>query len=390
MKIKIFEDQTGFALFPEKSFDKNATIVKFFDNKIDLYVSKGDLEEDLSIINCYVLVYKGQERPIGCYIVGSDKYSDNIFTTFKNDAINALNKIGFKPHHDNVENAIFESLEKFDSNISSKINIDEISEALESNEKLSYNAGDITEIAVFCRQLLKTIEKIRITVSTGQTNLGNINVLRNKTYQERLAPTTETKEIFNRRRNSMRKKKEDENNKKRDEEKRNKGNSGDSNISEGTKLIKDGLSTKRGAGYDTEEDIKRVYTELSGKPLPEKSEGMGTGTIILMSIALLMLGMIIGGFAMQHWYPKEKISENIPNVNNDNPTPNTVSTVNISFTPTETLTAVLNANENNSNSENINNSSVAEKTKELMNTTSVSKTDNGSPLTDVTVTVTSK
>jgi len=356
MKIKIFEDQTGFALFPEKSFDKNATIVKFFDNKIDLYVSKGDLEEDLSIINCYVLVYKGQERPIGCYIVGSDKYSDNIFTTFKNDAISALNKIGFKPHHDNVENAVFESLEKFDSNISSKIDIDEISKALESNEKLSYNAGDITEIAVFCRQLLKTIEKIRITVSTGQTNLGDINVLRNKTYHERLAPTTETKEIFDRRRNSIRKKKEDEENKKRDEEKRNKGNSGDSNISEGTRLIKDGLSTKRSAGYDTEEDIKRVYTEISGKPLPEKSEGMGTGATALMSIAFLMLGLIVGGIVMQYYITEIKA----PEAQTSTPAPTPVVTI----VKTPVITPVTTEAVNNSNMTDVEN-----QTNALMNAT---------------------
>ena len=59
VNIKIFEDQTGFQLFPEKSYNKDTTIVKFFDNKIDLYMTKGESGEDFLIISCYVLVHKG-------------------------------------------------------------------------------------------------------------------------------------------------------------------------------------------------------------------------------------------------------------------------------------------------------------------------------------------
>ncbi len=320
INIKIFEDQTGFQLFPEKSHDKNDTIVKFFDNKIDLYISKGDVGEDLLIINCYVLIYKGQERPIGCYIVGSSVYTDNIFTTFKNDANDALNKIGFKPHRDQDENTIFEGLEKFDY-ISSKIEIDEILQALLSGDKLSFNAGNILDIAAFSRQLMKNTKKIQIAISTGKTRLGDINILRNKIYQDRLSPTNETNDIFNRRKNNIRRKLEDEKRKLEDENKRmleedkkGKGDIGNKKIDEGTKLISYGLTTKRNAGYDTTEDIKRIYTEISGKPLPEKSKGIGICTIILLSIALLMFGIIIGGFAMQHWL---NIKNDIVNVNND-------------------------------------------------------------------------
>ncbi len=387
MNIKIFEDQTGFALFPEKSFNKNSDIVRLFDNKIDLYVSKEDNNLEIS---CYVLVYKGHERPIGCYIIGSNKHVDNIFTSFKKEANEALNNIGFKPQSDNVENAIFDGLEKFDSNISSKIDIDEISKALESREKLSYNAGDVTEIAVFFRQLLKTIENIKITVSTGTTNFGDINVLRNKTYQERLSPTTETKDIFDRRRNSIRRKKEDEENKKRDEEKIKKRDLARDNVGEGIKLIKDGLSIKRSAGYDTEEDNKSIYSEISGKPFPEKSRGIGTGAATLMAIATLMFGLIVGGVVMNYYLTNIKEQQMPVPTPVQTPVDTPVSTPEITPVTTE-----LNASENNSNMTDI-----ANKTNALMNatknnTTSISindgnNTTSGSPLTDITATVTSK
>ena len=40
MDIRIFEDQTGFMMFPEKSLDKDMNIVRLFDNKIDLYIKR--------------------------------------------------------------------------------------------------------------------------------------------------------------------------------------------------------------------------------------------------------------------------------------------------------------------------------------------------------------
>ena len=197
MRIRIFEDQTGFELFPDKSFSKNNNIVRFFDNNIDLYATKGDPEKDFLVISCYALIQKGQERAIGCYILGGDKYADNIFTNFKNDANNTLKKIGYSLHSDNIENAIFNGLEKFDLDAPTKENTDKIFEALESKEKLNYNAGDITEIAVFCRKILKTVEKINIAISTDKTSVGNINILRSKNDHERLIPTVETYDIFN-------------------------------------------------------------------------------------------------------------------------------------------------------------------------------------------------
>lgn len=296
MNIKIFEDQTGNELFPVRSFSTDTNIVKFFDNKIDLYVTKEDLEKDFLDISCYALIRKGQERPIGCYILGGNKYEDNVFTSFKNDAINALNNIGFKLHSDSAENdnAIFDGLEKFDLNVTSKENTDKILEALDSKEKLSYNAGDITDIAVFCRQMLKTIKTIKIAISTGKTNLGDINILRSKTGHERWSPTKETKDIFDKIIINKRRKSEDENNKRIEEDKKQKGGAGDNKIVEGKKLINDGLTIKRNAGIDTDEDVKRIYTDISGHPLPEKSGGIGGTGLFVISIAMLVFGIVIG------------------------------------------------------------------------------------------------
>lgn len=334
VNIKIFEDQTGFQLFPEKSYNKDTTIVKFFDNKIDLYMTKGESGEDFLIISCYVLVHKGQERPIGCYILGSGIYSDNIFTIFKNSANEALKSIGFKPQYDQDENAIFDGLEKFDY-ISSKIEIDEILQAILSGEKLSFNAGNILDISAFCRQILKNTKKIKIAISTGKTNFGDINILRNKIYQERLSPTNESKEIFNRRRNSINQKLEYENKKMIEEDKIKKGSIGDSQIVEGIKLIKEGLTTKRMAGYEIDQDIKKIIGEINEKPLPEKSGGIGKNIIVITGI--LILGIIIGMAILPH------IADNIKNyiskVNHE-PTP----IVNISSpTPIQT-TIIVNGN----------------------------------------------
>ena len=125
MDIKIFEDQTGLMMFPEKSLDKmsskNMDIVKLFDNKIDLRISN---IEDFLEVTCYLLVRRGQERAIGCYIVGRDKYTDRIFGNFKKDANGALKNIGFEHHYDSTENVVFDHMEKFDMDGQSHKDID--------------------------------------------------------------------------------------------------------------------------------------------------------------------------------------------------------------------------------------------------------------------------
>lgn len=266
MDIKIFEDQTGFMMFPEKGLDKtsskNMDIVKLFDNKIDLRII---YREDFLEVTCYLLVHRGPERAIGCYIVGKGKYFDSSFGTFKNDANEVLKKIGFEHHYDNAENLVFDNIEKFDIGGESHRDIDLIAEAKNSGERVNYKGGDIGEIASLCRQILKKISNIDIVISTVEGNIGHINIVRSKVHDERLSPTSqgrlaldrqirkaESRRLEEQRRSEeQRRLVEDEYRKKEEEKNRQKGREiVDDKIEKGTALIKEGLDIKRKAGYD--------------------------------------------------------------------------------------------------------------------------------------------
>jgi len=280
MDIKIFEDQTGLMMFPEKGLGKtssrNGDIVKLFDNKIDLRITNG---EDLLEITCYLLVHRGQERAIGCYITGKDKYTDRTFENFKKDANDALKSVGFEHHYDNEENVVFDNIEKFDIDGQYHKDIDLIVEARNSGEHVGYKGGNIGEIAVLCRQILKRIGNIDIVISTVESNLGHVNVIRSNVYDEQLSPTVQGKQVLDRQikkaeqrrieenrkleeqrraeeqrrleeqkheeeQRKLDRKKEEEKNKQRDIE------IVDGNIDKGITLIEEGLDIKRKAGYD--------------------------------------------------------------------------------------------------------------------------------------------
>lgn len=261
MDIKIFEDQTGLMMFPEKSLDKmsskNMDIVKLFDNKIDLRISN---IEDFLEVTCYLLVRRGQERAIGCYIVGRDKYTDRIFGNFKKDANSALKNIGFEHHYDSTENVVFDHMEKFDMDGQSHKDIDLIVEAKNSGEHANYKGGDVGEIAVFCRQILKRISSVDIVISTVESNLGNVNITRSKIHGELLSPTVQGKQILDRQiRKAEQMRTEEqrlvEENRKLEEEKvkQKEREVVDLNIEKGTALVKEGLDIKRKAGYSDHE-----------------------------------------------------------------------------------------------------------------------------------------
>jgi hypothetical protein len=273
MDIKIFEDQTGLMMFPEKGLGKtssrNGDIVKLFDNKIDLRIING---EDLLEITCYLLVHRGQERAIGCYITGKDKYTDRTFENFKKDANDALKSIGFEHNHDNEENVVFDHMEKFDIDGQYHKDIDLIVEARNSGEHVGYKGGNIGEIAVLCRQILKRIGNIDIVISTVESNLGHVNVIRSNVYNEQLSPTVQGKQVLDRqikkaeqrrieenrkleeqrRAEEQRKLKENEDRIKEEEEKNKQRYREivDRNIDKGITLIEEGLDIKRRAGYD--------------------------------------------------------------------------------------------------------------------------------------------
>lgn len=241
MDIKIFEDQTGLMMFPEKGLDKmsprNMDIVKLFDNKVDLRISN---REDFLEVTCYLLVRRGQERAIGCYIVGRDNYTDRTFGNFKKDANSAIKNIGFEHHYDNTENVVFDHMEKFDMDGRSHKDIDLIMGAKNSGECVNYKGGDIGEIAVFCRQILKRISSIDIVISTVESNLGDVNIARSKTHGELLSPTVQGKQALDR---QIRKAEQ-----RRAEEKEREIVIG--KIAKGISLINEGLDIKRKAGYN--------------------------------------------------------------------------------------------------------------------------------------------
>lgn len=262
MDIKIFEDQTGFIMFPEKGLDKtsskNMDIVKLFDNKIDLRII---YREDFLEVTCYLLVHRGQERAIGCYIVGKGKYFDSSFGTFKNDANEVLKKIGFEHHYDSAENIVFDNIEKFDIGGESHRDIDLIAEAKNSGERVNYKGGDIGEIASLCRQILRKISNIDIVISTVESNIGHVNIVRSKVHGERLSPTNQGKQALGRQIRKAEYRRLEENRQKEREIVDNK-------IEQGTTLIKEGLDIKRKAGYSAIEidyDIRILNSVINGE-----------------------------------------------------------------------------------------------------------------------------
>lgn len=280
MDIKIFEDQTGLMMFPEKRLDttsqKNTDVIKLFDNKIDLTITNRENEIEIA---CYLLIHRGQERAIGCYIIGKDKYTDRTFENFKRDADSTLKNIGFEHHHNEKENTVFDHIDEFDRDGQPHRDIDLIVEARSSEERVGYKGGNVGDVAVLCRQILKKINNIKIVISTVESNLGYVNIIRSNVYEGQLSPTSQGRQTLdrqirkaeqrrieeNRKRDEEKRKLEEEESRKREtenarlEEKRKyedmesmrKGAElADSNIEKGVKLIEEGLEIKRKAGYD--------------------------------------------------------------------------------------------------------------------------------------------
>lgn len=289
MKIEIYEDQTGLMMFPEKRTDRNTTIVKFFDNKIDLCITKKGNEIE---IICYLLIYRGSGRAIGCYIIGRDEYSKNLFSDFKKDADTSLQSIGFNWHTNNEENVMFNEIKKIDENNELYMNMKLIVLSHELGNKINFNGGSIDKIANLCDQLLKNIDNIRISISTVNSNIGNINIIRNKILNDQLNLTDQGKEVIERQRERVKKqkldekKKEEENRKKIEElqkqlkEEKNKkkkieetiyeSNTLDKQIEKGIKLIDDGLEIKRKLGYTNshiDSDTRLINDIINNKVL---------------------------------------------------------------------------------------------------------------------------
>ncbi len=309
MDIMIYEDQTGLMLFPTKKTEKDVQIVSFFNNNVDLYADK--IGDNVTIY-CHLMAFETSSRPLGYYVIYKNVYGDNVFSNFKKDMDNILNRLKIQPRIGHEDNVIFENIGNFDDGYQCVHKDTEIIlKALELNKRLSYNVGNIKDITIFCRQLLKMNKRIKIAILTGKSDMGDVNILRNKMYQERLAPTDETKIILDEQKESIARKLSEDNRKIIEEKKRIDGDVGDNKIREGITSIKDGLRIKRSAGYVTSEidtDIRKINNAITDKPLfdtsknenTEQKQNVSSGTdmklFAIASVTMLILGMVAGMF----------------------------------------------------------------------------------------------
>ncbi len=263
MDIKIYEDQTGQMFYPEKRTDKDRDIVRLFDNKIDIFVKKTN---DNIEISCYALIQKSLERAIGCYITYKGNKYNQMFTEFKNEANKALTNLGFKISNDDTENAIFNNLEKFDA--SSRLHdINIIINALNSGECLYYGGGNFSEIGGFCKDILSLTPNIKISISPKENRLGELNILRNTTYEEYLSPFDKTKQILDRQQDRIAQKIIDERKKIEDERKNKEKEAATHQLDEGINSIEKAVNTLKTAGFTRNElnPIFNIYTTRINK-----------------------------------------------------------------------------------------------------------------------------
>lgn len=328
MDIEIFEDQTGLKIFPERRSEKDREIVRFFDNKIELFVKRTG--NKLEIV-CYILAHKGFSRDLGYYIIYKDDYADNSFTNFKNEARKILQKLEFLLSPDSTETIIFNNIEKFDSYERYREDISAIINSLNAYASLEYRSGNIIQIAIFCRELLRDINNIKIAISSETSKLGNVNILINKKYDEPLTPTDNTIAILNDNRRKI-----------VDNKRREEAGQGKNKLVEGFVLIRDGVNIIKNAGYDPTETVISETNKIIGKTLidktkyeidteEEKDKGRtGTGIYVIIGIMLFMLGMIAGAYILEPYLYK-----NYPEHSSIAPVPTPVATppIGVSETP---------------------------------------------------------
>lgn len=301
MNIKIYEDQTGLMVFPESRSLKDDNIVKLFHNKVDLSIKKiGNTLE----IYCYMLAHKGLARDLGYYIIYTNFYSGNIFTNFKKDTDKILRDLKFQISSNISENTIFNNIEKFDPIPGSKLeyshehNTDAIKNAVGEGNRLEYTAGNISDISIFCRDVLKNINNVEIYITSGENKLGNINISR-KSHERLFYPSESTKNILNDYEKKLKSYKD------KDEERL-----GKEKIAEGfSGPIKDGIKIFKDIGHDPTEfiidemnkvaDINKIYTNLENKRNLKREdktekEGLGILSKIFIFFAILIVGIVIG------------------------------------------------------------------------------------------------
>ncbi len=312
MELKIYEDQTGL-VFPHHN-EKNEKAVTFFNKGVDLYIDKKD---ERITIYCFVLAHKCLARDQGYYIVSDNLHiTYSIFNEFKKNATKMLQDLELQPRHGDIDNAIFDNLDKFDlkeyshgGNIYKDIDI--ISDIIykEPNQCLDYRGGNIAEILTFCYYLLKT-KNVKIVISAEEIDLCNIDILRNKKFQEPLTPSSTTIQILDDYRRMKTEKKLDI---KRNEE----IERGKNELIEGFGLINDGIRIFKNLGHDPTDLIVDEMSKIVGINIDyskvikketdstDDDEKNGTiGRIILITIfgiIMVILGIIIGIYLIRHY-----------------------------------------------------------------------------------------
>lgn len=311
MELKIYEDQTGLIFPHHKEKDENA--VTFFNKGVDLYIDKKD---ERIIIYCFVLAHKYLARDQGYYIVSDNSYiTYPIFNEFKKNATKLLQDLELQPRHGDIDNAIFDNLDKFDlkensyaGNIYKDIGIIPDIIYKEPDLYLDYRGSDIVEILTFCYRLLK-LKNVKIAVSSEELKLCNINILRNKKSLEPLAPSSTTIQILDNYRRMQAEKKLDI--KRKEELER-----GKNELIEGFDLIKDGIRILNNLGHDPTDVIIGELSKVTGININSKivkgennsvdnDEKKGTISHIILitifGIIMVILGIIIGIYAIKHY-----------------------------------------------------------------------------------------
>lgn len=264
MELEVYEDQTGDRLYPTSKYptskiDKDEKIKRFFNNNVNLHIEK---RGDKLTIHCHIIARKGLDRYQGYYIRYIDNYNDNSFSNFRKSTDKILRDLELEPKFGDIENDIFDNIQKFDFKGQHKEDIYVIIDAVNSNDILDYRAGNINEISALCNDILIKINNIKISISSGESNLGEINILRNSQYEESLKPTDNTKQIYDKHRN-----------KKIAEKKRIELDRGKNKIIEGFALVREGANIFKNAGSDPIEIITEETNKIIGSSINKKTDG---------------------------------------------------------------------------------------------------------------------
>ena len=158
------------------------------------------------------MTYKDSGESSGYYIRSLSKYEDDSFTEFKKESNKVLRAIGLQHNVDDVNNVVLDNIEKLDLDIYFHEDTEIIGDILASGEFLEYKAGNIDEITILCKDILKRLNNSKIAISSKESTLGDVNILRIQRHEESLRPNERTKQLLDKHRKDLieKKRKEEE------------------------------------------------------------------------------------------------------------------------------------------------------------------------------------